>query len=175
MRCPNCFGQLENITYKHVMLDRCARCDGLWFDADEFRRVKDAEDDFLRWIDVDLFKHEERFRISRGLRTCPKDGVPLYKVEYGESGVTVDLCHVCAGMWLDDGEYRAILDYLRAKVAQENVEGYLSHLWEEAAEIVAGPESMPSEFQDFLIVQRLLAYHLFARMPFLSSLVAQLP
>lgn len=48
--------------------------------------------------------------------SCPADGAVMSKVSL--SGVTVDHCPSCGGIWLDGGELRAILDAGRGGRAQ---------------------------------------------------------
>lgn len=40
--------------------------------------------------------------------TCPRDGTELVEVE--RSGVRVDACRTCRGVWLDRGELDKILE-----------------------------------------------------------------
>lgn len=176
MRCPVCNSFLEAITSSYgVSIDRCPRCEGLWFDEGEFNQMKDEKDDWLRWVDIDLWDNEKKFQIRKGRRTCPKDGVPLYRVGYNESAVDVDVCNICRGMWLDAGEFGELLQYLRAKIGKESLAEYVKDTAKEAVEIFTGPEDLRSEMSDFLVVQKLLFYRLFIRFPFLADLIGQLP
>lgn len=176
MRCPGCFGKLENVNYKHVVLDRCDRCDGLWFDAGELRAAKDRADPFLQWMDVDLWADDTKFKLRQGrVRQCPKDGVPLYEVEYGDSGIAADFCNVCGGVFLDNGEFRAILDYLRTQLDRRTFGDLLRASVEEGKEVFLGQEGFLSEVSDFFVVQQLVLHRIFARLPFLAQLVEQLP
>lgn len=176
MKCPSCLGKLENVNYHGVILDRCISCDGLWFDGDELRKAKDRSDHFFKWIDIDLWKDDAKFRLRGGKeRLCPKDGVPLYELEYGDSGVHIDFCSNCGGVWLDQGELRAILDHLHSKLDRMTLQEYLAALRKEGMELAGGAEGFGSEFQDFLVVQQLILYRVFYRLPFLARLISQLP
>jgi len=101
--------------------------------------------------------------------------MPLYRAAYGDSGVTVDVCADHHGVWLDEGEFRAIIDWLRSRIEQETFLGYLREAGTEAAEIVTGSESVASETGDFLVVAKLLAYRLLVQFPVLAKIIAQLP
>lgn len=37
MRCPKCRSDMQPVNYEGVEVDRCGSCQGLWFDAGEFR------------------------------------------------------------------------------------------------------------------------------------------
>ena len=103
MLCPICKKQqLEKEIFQNVGVDYCPACLGIWFEENELRWAKDAKDKELNWLDIDLWKNPEKFKISRGQRRlCPSCRMPLYEVYYGDSGVVVDVCNLCHGVWLD--------------------------------------------------------------------------
>jgi len=188
MRCPSCLAQLTSTRYKEIVVDRCIRCDGLWFDAGELRSLKNRVEPAARWLDIDLWADDTKFVLRRGrVRQCPRDGVPLYEVEYEEpeivehrdhirgAGVRVDICAVCGGMWLDDGEFRAILGYVRARVDRMKLAEYLKAIKEQGIELVSGDEGFFSELADILMIQELLAYRMLGRMPMFAELLSQIP
>ena len=175
MQCPADSSELEEITPHGVVVHRCAACNGVWFSAEHLRKLKDAEDPFLRWIDVDPWENPEKFRVARGQRACPEDGTPLYAAQYNDSGITVDVCGAHHGVWLDEGEFREIADWMHARIARESFLGYLRDTGVQAAEIIVGPESLWSETLDFYFVAKLLAYKLLSRFPALGELMTQLP
>lgn len=43
MRCPKCGMQLIEIDYKHIKVDKCSDCDGIWLDPGEFEAVSKLE------------------------------------------------------------------------------------------------------------------------------------
>ena len=45
--------------------------------------------------------------VRRSELQCPSDGQKLYEGKIGP--VIVDLCHDCHGLWLDNGELKALL------------------------------------------------------------------
>src|SRR3989344_5726028 len=105
--CPNCKTELlESILFHNVEADYCKKCLGLWFEEDELRQAKDSADMNLNWLDVDLWKEIKNFIIARDKKLCPECRLPLYEAEYGKSGIAVDLCNVCRGIWLDRGEVK---------------------------------------------------------------------
>lgn len=185
MFCPNCKNiNLTRADYKGIQLDYCPACFGIWFDRDELRQVKDKEDEFLRWIDIDPWNDEKKFKISKSGKICPVCGVPLYIVEYDDflarprrvsPGLKIDLCNVCHGIWLDKGEFDKIIKYLEEKVEKETLLKYFKDIGEEFLEVFVGPEKMSSEIADFLIVMKLFEYRLLSKMPAISKVIAGLP
>ena len=52
-----------------------------------------------------LHSHQGRF--------CPEDGTGLMEFEYQEhSGIKMDICPTCHGIWLDGNELNRLLNYL---------------------------------------------------------------
>ncbi|MDO8785415.1 MAG: zf-TFIIB domain-containing protein [Syntrophales bacterium] len=52
MKCPKCGMDLIEVDYKHIKVDKCSSCDGVWLDAGELEAVakmdKSGMDKFLR-------------------------------------------------------------------------------------------------------------------------------
>ncbi|MBL7142070.1 MAG: zf-TFIIB domain-containing protein [Candidatus Pacebacteria bacterium] len=176
MNCPNCKQEtLEKITFNKNQIERCSQCKGIWFNQDELRKAKDEEDQFLKWLDIDLWKDSEKFQPSHSSKICPTCKVNLYEVHYGGSDVRVDFCNKCKGIWLDDGEFKKIIAYLKNKVNTEKLGEYFKHTLEEAKEIFTGPEKLTSEIEDFFIVIKLLQYRLCSQHPAITRIITNLP
>lgn len=175
MICPLCKLSLEKSLLANVEVDFCPRCYGMWFEEDELRDAKDEKDRNLRWLDIDLWKDESQFRVSPGAKLCPFDRLPLYKVEYGDSGIQVDVCSICNGAWLDRGEFKSILVYLKEKADYEVLYHYLKNLKEELWEVFSGPELLKEEIIDFLTILKLLRYKLAVQYPVIAQYIATLP
>ncbi len=175
MKCPICKKTLEKSIFYNVEIDYCPNCLGLWFEEDELRLAKDEKDENLRWLDVDLWKDRKRFKIYLGERLCPFCRLPLYEVYYGDSRVIVDFCSLCRGIWLDRGEFKRIVEYLRGKADFEILNNYAKNLLEEAAEIFIGSETLREEILDFLTILKVLNYKLTAQYPNIVKIISGLP
>ena len=46
-RCPKCGDILVAVTYRHMELDKCTRCHGVWLDCGELDQVVSDEGSFL--------------------------------------------------------------------------------------------------------------------------------
>ena len=176
MICPNCKKEtLEKISFHKVQIDRCTQCYGIWFDQNELRKAKDEKDQYLKWLDVDLWKEDRKFQVSSSGKICPLCKINLYEVEYGESNIKVDVCNSCKGVWLDKGEFKKIIAYLKNTVNTETLTKYFKHAFEEAKEIFTGPEELSSEIEDFLIVIKLLQYRFCSQYPIIKDIIVNLP
>lgn len=44
MSCPKCGMHLIEIDYKHLKIDKCSHCDGIWLDAGELEEIVNDEE-----------------------------------------------------------------------------------------------------------------------------------
>ncbi|MBU1015390.1 zf-TFIIB domain-containing protein [Patescibacteria group bacterium] len=173
--CPHHNIPLEQAIFSGVEVDYCSMCYGLWFEEEELRWAKDERDKNLVWFDVDLFKHPENFRIASGRKLCPVHRLPLYEVRYGDSSIRVDVCPLDRGVWLDRGEFKDIVEYLKEKSDSDVLYHYLAKLKEEVWEVFSGPELLSEELLDVLAVLKLFQYKFAAQHPRLTALFAAFP
>ena len=174
MFCPLCQENLEKAIFYGVEIDYCPKCLGLWLEKYELRLAKDRKDADLNWLDIDLWKDKRKFRISRDNILCPICRLPLYEIEYGESSTKIDLCSVCSGIWLDRGEFKKIIEYLKNRKDYKIFNNFSQNLIKEFWEIFAGPETLREEITDFLTILKVLNYRLFARYPLISAAITNL-
>jgi len=179
MECPNDKEQLENVLFHNVEVDYCPKCLGIWFDKDELRLAKDDKDKQLNWVDVDLWRDKARFHVSKGNKHCPVDRSGLMEVRYDESSAgqaktKIDFCKMCGGVWLDRGEFKQIINYLKSKSDYEILNRYTRNLISETWEVFSGPETFRSELEDFLTLLKLFNYKFAVQHSFLNSLIENL-
>lgn len=175
MICPNCKTKLEKTIFYKVEIDYCPFCLGMFFEEDELRQAKDEKDKSLCWEDVDLWEKKEKFKFSSSQKLCPKCEIPLYEVEYDISGIKVDVCNLCHGIWLDRGEFRKIIDYLKEKASYDIEKHPLKTLFEEVKEIFVGPESFKEEVLDVIWLIKLLSWRFLTKHPKISQSIKFFP
>ncbi len=176
MFCSNCQKiQLNRAIFNKTEVDYCIQCLGIWFEQDELRQAKDQKDPSLQWLDVDLWEDKTKFQVGKTAKICPVDFVPLYQIEYNGSEIKVDLCDTCHGIWLDGGEFKKIIAFLKAKKADELLHHYLSNLVEEGKEIFVGPETFREEVDDFLMLVKLFNDKFVVQHPNISQIILGLP
>lgn len=176
MKCPICKNSnLKSEIFHNVEVDYCPDCLGIWFERDELRWAKDNKDKDLNWMDVDLWEDETKFKISRGeRRLCPTCRMPLYEVYYGDSGIIVDVCNLCHGVWLDRKEFLKIMEWLKKKADYEVMHSYSSNLIKELGEIFSGPEALKEEIADFLTILKILNYKFLVQYPAIARIILSL-
>ncbi len=107
-RCPKCDGRLWHARRSGIVVERCLGCEGMWFDAGELVR----ELCVVRKIDLRDGAPTEIvcFKCS----TAPR----LVRIDYPGTGVAVDVCPECRGLWLDAGELDALKDAVAGLVGR---------------------------------------------------------
>lgn len=168
--CPICKVPLSNTILHNTEVDYCPKCYGLWFEEDELRLAKNAKDESLKWLDIDLWKDESKFKVSYGIRLCPYCRMPLYEVYYGNSKVIVDVCNLCHGVWLDRAEFKKIIDWLKEKADYEIMDNYSKNLFGQMAEVFSGPKPIREEITDVIMVAKILGYKLAGQNPSLANI-----
>ena len=176
MYCPICKNvKLEKVVFNGAEVEYCPTCLGLWFEQDELKDAKDNKLPDFNWFDVDLWQDKSKMKISRTDKQCPaccpSCEVPMYAVEYGDSGITVDVCSVCKGTWLDRGEFKKLAEYIAEKGKKELAEHYIKNLAKEGVEVFLGPESFKDEVADFMAVLNILDYKFAAQHPIISEII----
>ena len=94
-------------------------------------------------------------------------------VAYETSGVRVDRCSSCHGVWLDHGEFEKIVKHLRRKPS-ETAGHYRKDVRRQFEQIFTGPEGPISELRDFLAVLNLLEMRLAVEHPDIAAAVQDL-
>lgn len=103
MKCPKCkSATLSDFKIDDVTVDRCASCEGIWFDADEL--VQLLAEDAAQVAALRRGSMHEVLDEKRGV--CPRDDGELLRVYSAiDKSVILDACPECRGIWLDGGEF----------------------------------------------------------------------
>ena len=173
MNCPRCRTELQHQTLDGVEIEECRECQGIWLDAERLRRLKDSADPDLQWMDFDLWNHADQFHIAERPVECPICATALVAIEYGDTGVEIDYCNGCRGVWLDADEFGKIIAHLSDDLLATRSSEYLRASLEEAKELITGPDSFLSEWKDFTTVLRMLQYRLLGDNPRLGQALAE--
>ena len=177
MECPKCHKPLGTVAIGGVRVERCTQCGGTWYDKDQLRVLKDKESrgDYS-WIDFDLWKDIGKFRARRQQRySCPRDGLPMTTVHYGDTSIAVDICSQCRGIWLDKGEYEEIVRYLEKVVDTSSVGDYVNDMREEFVRLLEAREAPWSVLKDLSKILYLLELRFVVNHPGLAGAASSLP
>jgi Zn-finger nucleic acid-binding protein len=105
--CPRCVRvKLEEVDLGEVVVDRCARCAGVWFDNDEIGNAVGNRPG-LRKLESAIPPLEDEIGALRCPR-CPDVALRKLAVDApaGRPAAVVYRCASCAGTWIDRGELR---------------------------------------------------------------------
>ena len=165
MLCPNDNIEMMQRDLEGVQIDECPRCQGIWFDQGELDAAKDAREPDINWIDIELWRQEDRFNLALSERQCPKDHANMVSLKYGEPSVEIEYCLECRGMWLDRDEFRKIVSTLEGELDQLSASDYLVESLKEAREIISGEENLTSQWKDLKTILRLFQYRALVEKP----------
>ena len=114
MRCPACERRLLRLKTGSVTLDTCHGCGGIWFDHGELEKVNQEQPDPDELI-ADFPVRPNVRATENPTRPCPRcETATLAQKLYSlGSGVILDTCPQCHGLWLDRGELEKIREILR--------------------------------------------------------------
>ena len=110
MQCPKCNGSLRTIEYEGIRIETCDGCAGEWLDADELghivkaREVRFTPEERRAIAQATSITGVKLEKVDRDLK-CPKCGATTDAINYGgDTGIIIDRCTGCGGLWLDGGE-----------------------------------------------------------------------
>ena len=111
MKCPRDGTVLAKVEILGLEIDKCHKCDGIWFDRGELERIRDAA---VPDIEEALERKygDPKFQQDRveGYMRCPRCGGRLQAQHYTYvRAVRIDRCEKCLGFWVDDTELDAIV------------------------------------------------------------------
>ncbi|MSU54862.1 MAG: hypothetical protein EXS48_03475 [Candidatus Staskawiczbacteria bacterium] len=175
MNCPKDNEKLDQILFHNVQLHNCPRCFGMWFEKGELNSAENDSDKSLNWVEIDLWKDDVKFFVSRSDKHCPNDRAGLKEITYGDSKTKVDFCEQCGGVWLDKGEFKQIINYLKQKADYDILNNYSKTLVVKLWEVFTGPKSLRDELEDLVTVIKLFKYKFLAQHPHIIKLTEDLP
>jgi Zn-finger nucleic acid-binding protein len=98
----------------NIEVEKCPQCGGIWLDHRELERIQvSGEHDYRREINRFPSIVEQAYAMalakSKPPTPCPRCSQDMERREHaGCSQVLVDVCPKCRGVWLDEGELRAL-------------------------------------------------------------------
>jgi len=114
LACPRCAQPLERATVGGVALHDCARCGGLWLDAESFQAVTtslESQAAVLAFAPRSSTPAPPETTVRYA--ACPQCGSGMNRVNFARiSGVVLDTCRA-HGTWFDRDELRRIVEFIR--------------------------------------------------------------
>ncbi len=174
MECPKCSIELHKKKIQEIEVDECKKCEGIWFEKDELRQIKDKTDSDLNWMDFEIWKHPEKFKAISEKIICPNCNTKMNILDYDNTKIEIDYCTNCQGIWLDKNEFIKIIESLEEEIITKSMDDYVKATIEEAKELLTGTESFISEWKDFTTILRFLQYRFLTNHPTIQSAIIKL-
>lgn len=119
--CPRCNKPLQSIDLNlegKFIIERCSDCLGLFFDPNELETLLDKSVSKVFQVDFRQLENINKLRRSQDYPVtyikCPICRKLMQRLNFGtQSGVIVDKCKE-HGIWLDGGELRQLMDWIKA-------------------------------------------------------------
>lgn len=117
LRCPKCGQWMETVYADGTEVDRCAECEGIWFDAGELDWL--AQSEVAEVIDTGEADKGSTMNTVTEI-DCPRCGRAMKHVpDEHKPEIYYEVCSDCEGAFLDAGEFRDLArlspaDVLRA-------------------------------------------------------------
>lgn len=111
MKCPNCDKNMEEKNIKGFVIDYCKNCEGMFFGAGELALAKENLNDVTEFKDI---KHGDNKKDHpKKTYICPVCKKEMKEIVYQyDSGIHIDICYQCNGIFLGANELFEINDYL---------------------------------------------------------------
>jgi uncharacterized protein len=111
IRCPRCKIPLVRTEYQRgTEVYWCSLCSGIWVDGEELYEILQISPDAIP------------VAVRKDNKVCPRCGSRLfYPVNFQDTGIIIDICEKCKGIWFDRGELQAIKATVREETADEVV------------------------------------------------------
>ena len=102
MDCPKCHAPMAEASMERMVVDRCTKCFGIWFDSGEAERLKDKWlSEFLDSGDVEIGKANDEITDIN----CPICGKKMEHVKDADQPhIGYEVCRE-HGMYFDAGEF----------------------------------------------------------------------
>jgi Zn-finger nucleic acid-binding protein len=172
MYCPKCHDvELKAAELQGVRIDTCPVCGGSWFDRNELRQARNKADSDLAWMEINLWKETEGFHVTRESVQCPSCGERMASVGYADTGVQIDYCMECGGIWLDKGEFSGIVNVLENNIDNMTASDYLKESVREIEELISASDDFGEEWKHFRTVMKLLEYRVLAEHRTLARII----
>ena len=103
VQCPKCQGEFKTINFQNIEFERCAGCNGLWFDLlekEDLLSLKGSE-----VVDVGAGQVSAQYQAMRDI-DCPKCNQPMIPmVDRDQFHIKYESCATCFGTFFDAGEF----------------------------------------------------------------------
>jgi Zn-finger nucleic acid-binding protein len=113
---------LNSVTVSGAEIEICPKTGGLWFDRFEIQKFDETHEDLTDLLKA-LPQKVQNPKITQNRQSPKHPGVIMQQRPYGPKGaqgiLTVDVCPVCNGTWLDYSEIQKIRELYPSDLERE--------------------------------------------------------
>jgi Zn-finger nucleic acid-binding protein len=124
MKCPNDEGELATASRDGVAMHACPKCSGMWLTPPELNTLEDKAFDL-----GDDEKGTLVFSSEPSNRPCPECGKPMKTFNYRLYELELDFCEEGHGYWLEAGEDKQLLGWMKEEEARVKRSGKAQKSW----------------------------------------------
>lgn len=123
MICPNCSAGMDEVSVVGVKIDYCrSGCRGVFFDNFEMQKMDEThegvDDPVLQEILAAPRADDSRVHQL----VCPRCQIKMRTCQYSAgTGIHIDRCYSCNGVWLDAGELAAVRENFRSPEVRRQI------------------------------------------------------
>ena len=137
-KCPKCKVAMETRDFSGTPVEVCPSCAGFYLDEHELAAIRALPGARGAFTDV---APPAAAGPEAAFHECPKCGHPMVRHPYADTAVVVDSCNVCGGLWLDPGEFGALLAHAERQAEAGDVDPALRAALEAAKRDAAARET----------------------------------
>jgi Zn-finger nucleic acid-binding protein len=108
MLCPKCASNATQKTFHGVLVDRCDVCEGIWLDKGELDLLVHGREKPAAELQYEARREKVLTQMVQAKGMCPRCSGKLETFVHGPSGVRLDRCRECKGLWFDFGELEKV-------------------------------------------------------------------
>ena len=136
--CPACGQPLAEYSVFSMHIEGCPVCKGVWLAPQELRALKNRINPSARWLNDEIDALGKSAALP-ARRICPRCRLSLVSAILGRSGLMLDWCPQCRGVWFDGGEFHHMTDYLQREMFAMHAGAIGKQALEEIKRLLAGP------------------------------------
>ena len=150
LACPVCQERLDRYEAFGIRFEACPACGGIWVHAEELRALKDKVGAYeaLRWMNEEIDAIENAHGVPTR-RACPDCAeARLVATVFGDSGIIIDWCPSCQGIWFDRREFDAVVGHLREELDRLTPEELKERVGEELEKLLHTPGGQLADLKE---------------------------
>ena len=175
MKCPTCLKELSKKNLDSFDIAMCDSCRGMWVDSFTFEEIKHLESPFSDLLKIRIWDDMKEHKVTPTTKHCPQCTKRLFKSDYADSDVSIDICPSCHSIWFERGELEKVISYIDKEISRETIGDLFNELGEGAKKFLIGQEPIDKEIKHIGLVLKLMEYRVFSKFPFLQKLANSLP